>query len=105
MDLYMKICLFHLKLNDFIVERYPGSKSPSWFESRVELKDDSRQLLENRRIFMNNILNYRGYRFYQSSYTSDEKGTDSFSKPRLGGNMGYLCRLPADGHRNDIKPD
>ncbi len=24
---------------------------------------------------MNNILNYRGYRFYQSSYTSDEKGT------------------------------
>ena len=66
---------FSLKLNDFIVERYPGSKSPSWFESRVELKDDSRHLLENRRIFMNNILNYRGYRFYQSSYTSDEKGT------------------------------
>jgi cytochrome c-type biogenesis protein CcsB len=66
---------FSLKLNDFIVERYPGSKSPSWFESRVELKDDSRQRLENRRIFMNNILNYRGYRFYQSSYTSDEKGT------------------------------
>jgi hypothetical protein len=66
---------FSLKLNDFIVERYPGSKSPSWFESRVVLKDDSRHLLENRRIFMNNILNYRGYRFYQSSYTSDEKGT------------------------------
>ena len=66
---------FSLKLNDFIVERYPGSKSPSWFESRVELKDDSRHILENRRIFMNNILNYRGYRFYQSSYTSDEKGT------------------------------
>jgi cytochrome c-type biogenesis protein CcsB len=66
---------FSLKLNDFIVERYPGSKSPSWFESRVELKDESRHVLENRRIFMNNILNYRGYRFYQSSYTSDEKGT------------------------------
>jgi cytochrome c-type biogenesis protein CcsB len=66
---------FSLKLNDFIIERYPGSKSPSWFESRVELKDDSRHVKETRRIFMNNILNYRGYRFYQSSYTSDEKGT------------------------------
>jgi cytochrome c-type biogenesis protein CcsB len=66
---------FSLKLNDFIIERYPGSMSPSWFESRVELRDDSRHLVENRRIYMNNILNYRGYRFYQSSYTSDEKGT------------------------------
>ena len=27
------------------------------------------------RIFMNNVLNYRGYRFFQSSYDSDEKGT------------------------------
>ena len=66
---------FELKLKDFIVERYPGSNSPSWFESRVELRDDSRNIFEDRRIFMNNILKYRGYRFYQSSYTTDEKGT------------------------------
>ena len=26
-------------------------------------------------IFMNNILKYKGYRFYQSSYDQDEKGT------------------------------
>ena len=26
-------------------------------------------------IFMNNILKYKGYRFYQSSYDRDEKGT------------------------------
>ena len=27
------------------------------------------------RIFMNNILNYDGYRFFQSSFDKDEKGT------------------------------
>jgi cytochrome c-type biogenesis protein CcsB len=66
---------FQLKLNDFLVERYPGSQSPSWFESKVTLLDNTRNLNEDRRIYMNNILKYRGYRFYQSSYTSDELGT------------------------------
>jgi cytochrome c-type biogenesis protein CcsB len=66
---------FELKLHDFIVERYPGSNSPSWFESRVELHDEARNITEDRRIYMNHILKYRGYRFYQSSYTTDEKGT------------------------------
>jgi cytochrome c-type biogenesis protein CcsB len=32
-------------------------------------------LKEDKRIFMNNILNYHGYRFFQSSYDMDEKGT------------------------------
>ena len=66
---------FELKLNDFIIQRYPGSNSPSWFESRVTLTDSNRGIHEQRRIFMNNILKYKGYRFYQSSYTSDERGT------------------------------
>jgi cytochrome c-type biogenesis protein CcsB len=66
---------FELKLDDFIIERYPGSNSPSWFESRVTLTDSNRDIHEPRRIYMNNILKHKGYRFYQSSYTSDEKGT------------------------------
>jgi hypothetical protein len=66
---------FKLKLNDFIVERYPGSQSPSWFESHVTLSDPQRNITESRRIYMNNILKYRGYRFYQSSYEPDERGT------------------------------
>jgi cytochrome c-type biogenesis protein CcsB len=70
-----RILPFEIKLHDFRVERYPGSNSPSWFESRVELRDESRNVSENRRIYMNNILKYRGYRFYQSSYTTDERGT------------------------------
>ncbi|MFC2086812.1 cytochrome c biogenesis protein CcsA [Bacteroidota bacterium] len=66
---------FSIKLLDFIVERYPGSNSPSWFESKVMVQDEEKNIKENRRIYMNNILKHRGYRFYQSSYDPDERGT------------------------------
>lgn len=66
---------FSLKLNDFQLERYPGSNSPSSFASEVTLIDPARQLTKPYRIFMNNILTHRGYRFYQSSYETDEQGT------------------------------
>ncbi len=66
---------FHIHLNDFQLERYPGSESPSSFASEVTLKDDRNGVVKDFRIFMNNILNYKGYRFYQSSYDMDEKGT------------------------------
>ena len=35
----------------------------------------ARQLEISRNIYMNNILTYGGYRFYQSSYDTDELGT------------------------------
>ena len=66
---------FSMKLDTFILKHYPGSNSPSWFESKITLIDPSRNINEDRRIFMNNVLNYRGYRFYQSSYDQDEGGT------------------------------
>ena len=66
---------FSLTLTDFRLERYPGSNSPSWYESRVILMDSARDIREPRRIFMNNVLKYKGFRFYQASYEPDEKGT------------------------------
>lgn len=66
---------FSIYLRDFQLERYPGSQSPSSFASEVVLKDAFAGLEENRRIFMNNTLNYKGYKFFQSSYDTDEKGT------------------------------
>ncbi len=66
---------FSLELQDFILERYPGSESPSSFESVVYLRDEIKGTEGSRRIYMNHILNYRGYRFYQSSYDVDEMGT------------------------------
>lgn len=66
---------FAIKLNDFILERYPGSSSPSGYKSDVVLIDKSAGIEKPFVVFMNNILKYQGYRFYQSSFDKDEKGT------------------------------
>jgi cytochrome c-type biogenesis protein CcsB len=66
---------FEIKLNKFILERYAGSESPSSYASEVTLTDKKNGVVKNHRIFMNNILDYGGYRFFQSSYDRDEKGT------------------------------
>jgi len=66
---------FSLELVDFQLERYPGSMSPSSYASEVILIDNNKNLRESHRIFMNNVLNYGGYRFFQSSYDKDELGT------------------------------
>lgn len=66
---------FAIQLTDFQLERYPGSNSPSSFESKVILTDNEKNITEPRNIFMNNVLKHRGYRFYQTSYDADEKGT------------------------------
>ena len=66
---------FSLRLNDFQLERYPGSNSPSGYKSDVVLIDKAANLEKPFTVFMNNILKYKGYRFYQSSYDPDEMGT------------------------------
>jgi cytochrome c-type biogenesis protein CcsB len=66
---------FSIRLNDFILDRYAGSMSPSSYASEVTLIDNRKNLKENHRIFMNNVLDYNMYRFFQSSYDTDEKGT------------------------------
>ena len=66
---------FYLHLNKFILERYSGSESPSSYASEVTLVDNRKDLKMDHRIFMNNVLDYDGYRFFQSSYDQDEKGT------------------------------
>ncbi len=66
---------FYIKLNKFELERYPGSNSPSSFASSVTLIDKINSIERPYRIYMNNILSYGGYRFYQSSYDQDEQGT------------------------------
>ena len=66
---------FRIKLQDFMLERYPGSNSPSSFKSRVEVIDREKSVHKEFMIYMNNVLKHRGYRFYQSSYDQDEKGS------------------------------
>jgi len=65
---------FKIKLNDFLAQKYPGTeKSFSSFESKVTVQDGDKPF--DARIFMNNILDYKGFRFFQSSFDPDEKGT------------------------------
>ena len=66
---------FSIMLRDFQLERYPGSMSPSSFASEVTVIDPANNVEKPYRIFMNNILNYGGFRFFQSSYDKDELGT------------------------------
>lgn len=66
---------FSIYLNDFILDRYPGSMSPSSFKSIVTLNDSTQNIHEKQEIFMNNVMDYKGYRFFQSSYEPDESGT------------------------------
>ncbi|MEN4052349.1 cytochrome c biogenesis protein CcsA [Sulfurimonas sp. NWX79] len=66
---------FKLKLLDFQLDRYPGSMSPASYASEVELIDEKNGVHMPYRIYMNHILDYQNYRFFQSSYDRDEKGT------------------------------
>jgi cytochrome c-type biogenesis protein CcsB len=82
---------FSLKLEEFQLERYPGSNSPSSYASEVVLTDERVGLEKPYRIYMNNVLNYGGYRFFQSSYDKDEKGTIlSVNRDSLGTIVTYF---------------
>ena len=66
---------FSLYLNDFIMDRYPGTNSPASYASEVTLIDERTQIRKNHRIYMNHILDHDGFRFFQSSFDQDELGT------------------------------
>ena len=66
---------FAVALRDFQLERYPGSMSPSSYASEVTVLDPAAGVEMPFRIYMNHILDYKGYRFFQSSYDQDELGT------------------------------
>ena len=67
---------FSIKLDDFIADKYPGTeKSYSAFKSILEISDKRENKVFKDSVFMNNVLDYDGHRFFQASYDPDEKGT------------------------------
>jgi len=58
---------FSILLRDFQLEKYPGTERPSSYASEVTVIEGDKKL--NHRIYMNNVLDYGGYRFFQSSYS------------------------------------
>ncbi len=65
---------FSVVLNKFVLERYSGSESPSAYSSLIAISDESGGVFE-RSVAMNRVVDYHGYRFFQASYDTDEKGT------------------------------
>lgn len=67
---------FEIKLDDFIADKYPGTeKNYSAFKSLVEVQDKEENKTIKDSIYMNNVLDYRGFRFFQAGFDPDEKGT------------------------------
>ncbi len=69
---------FTLLLKNFRKMDYPGTRNPFAFESDVVLTDAGKNDEIHKTISMNNPLDYKGFRIFQSSYIQDpEKGTAS----------------------------
>ncbi len=66
---------FSVACNEFTLHKYPGSDAPSSYESVVTVMDNKNNVEKTRKIFMNNVMDYNGFRFFQSSYFPDETGT------------------------------
>lgn len=62
---------FSVKLDDFILETYPGTQRPSGFASQVVVTDLDTRRSFPARIWMNNELHHRGYALFQSSYQQE----------------------------------
>jgi cytochrome c-type biogenesis protein CcsB len=66
---------FNVFCRDFKLDKYPGSESPSSFESELTIEDPKNNYKRNQKVFMNNVMDYDGYRFFQSSYDLDNPAT------------------------------
>lgn len=86
---------FTVELEKFVLTRYPGSSSPSSYESELKVHIDG--TIRHERVYMNNVLDVKGYRFFQASYDPDERGTVlSVNRDVAGRNItytGYLLLL------------
>ena len=101
---------FNVTLDDFRLLKYPGSDSPSSYESDITINDPKNDYSSSHNIFMNNVVDYGGYRFFQSSYDwSDDQAKKAGLDPDITilsvnhdfwGNMDYLCRLFSFGVRS-----
>ncbi len=74
---------FSLKLIDFQLDRYPGSMSPKSYASEITVIDKDEVF--DFRIFMNHILDHKGYKFFQSSYNI----TPTYEETRLSVNHDF----------------
>ena len=66
---------FSLRLDSFRVQCYPGTDAPEDYISHVRLSGKQGEGTRTATVSMNRILMHEGYRFYQSSYDPDGRGS------------------------------
>lgn len=66
---------FSLRLDTFRVIYYPGTEAAADYVSHITLTDQGADSTREEDISMNNILKHAGYRFYQSSYDDNGRGS------------------------------
>lgn len=87
-ETYFHTLPFEVELVKFTLTRYPGSSSPSSYESELLVHIDGKTRQE--KVYMNNVIDVKGYRFFQASYDQDEQGTVlSVNKDVAGRNITY----------------
>lgn len=64
---------FEVGLTDFRLKKYPGSESPSSYESDITILDETNAVNDSFNLFMNHVVDYGGFRFFQSSYDWSEE--------------------------------
>lgn len=92
---------FNILCRDFQLNKYPGSEVASSFASEVTIQDPANNYTRDQRIFMNNVMDYNGFRFFQSAYDLDDPATPeneegtrlSVNKDWWGTNVTYLGYL------------
>lgn len=66
---------FEIVLDTFFIQYYPGTDSPSDYVSRVTCTSLENNENKQTEISMNQVLDFHGYRFYQSSFDEDHQGS------------------------------
>jgi len=67
---------YKVRLDDFVLQTYPGSNNPATYESYVTLEDPDQGITGKKvHIFMNHPMVHRGSKHFQSSYDQDRRGT------------------------------
>ena len=88
---------FQVELVKFTLTRYPGSMSPSSYESELLIHVDG--MMRRERVYMNHVVDIKGYRFFQASFDEDEMGTVLSVNQDVAGRsityMGYFLLLIA----------
>lgn len=66
---------FSITLNDFIADKFPGTdKGYSAYRSKLTVNNSDTDFFDYD-VYMNNVLDHGGFRFFQASFDPDEKGT------------------------------